>query len=560
MSSEARDVRAGTAQDDRIGVAGRSKRSFSAPSSTAAAASVQPLPWRRWLILSHRWLGIGLSVLFALWFASGIFMMYVEFPQLTRPERLVGAPALDFSTARIAPGEAVARLAPSDFTTIGAPHANRPAAEIDGDVRAESVQLAMLLDRPVYHVYPANGAQPRVVAADTGEVLPRIDEPVARAAALDFAERSGLDAARLRYAGLVQTDQWSVSSALNAHRPLHLFALGDARGTELYVSSTTGEVVRDTHRSERLLNYPAAVTHWLYPTLIRRFADAWALMVEVLSGVGVVLGITGVWLGLMRLRRPRPRVSAIPYRGLMRWHHISGLAFGAVAITWALSGMLSLNPGGLNPSRSPSAAESEVFTGKPLTPEDFEVPDAAAGDRLVAAELMHYLGQPFFASTSRDGSTVLIPASDRAPVRPRVEDLIERAPALMPGIDVERVTLLDAYDNYWYTRDPGAGGRPLPVLRVEFADPERTWFHVDPETGQVVQRLNRTNRVYRWLYNGLHSWDVQWLREKRPLWDIVMIAFSLGGLALSITGIVTGFRYLRREAKRSRLKKTRAAA
>ena len=30
----------------------------------------------RWLILIHRYLGIPLSVLFVVWFASGIVMMY----------------------------------------------------------------------------------------------------------------------------------------------------------------------------------------------------------------------------------------------------------------------------------------------------------------------------------------------------------------------------------------------------------------------------------------------------------------------------------------------------
>ena len=36
----------------------------------------------------HRWLGIGMCLLLTLWFASGIVMMYVEYPQLTDAERL----------------------------------------------------------------------------------------------------------------------------------------------------------------------------------------------------------------------------------------------------------------------------------------------------------------------------------------------------------------------------------------------------------------------------------------------------------------------------------------
>jgi hypothetical protein len=50
--------------------------------------------------------------------------------------------------------------------------------------------------------------------------------------------------------------------------------------------------------------------------------------------------------------------------------------------------------------------------------------------------------------------------------------------------------------------------------------------------------------VYRWLYNGLHSFDILWLWEHRPLWDIVVITFSLGGFALSILGVVVGIKRL----------------
>ena len=43
---------------------------------------------KRLLYLFHRWLGVVLCVWFALLFASGIIMMYVEYPELTEEERL----------------------------------------------------------------------------------------------------------------------------------------------------------------------------------------------------------------------------------------------------------------------------------------------------------------------------------------------------------------------------------------------------------------------------------------------------------------------------------------
>src|SRR5262249_31681657 len=39
---------------------------------------------RRYAILLHRWLGVGFCVLFAVWFVSGIVMMYWPYPKVSR--------------------------------------------------------------------------------------------------------------------------------------------------------------------------------------------------------------------------------------------------------------------------------------------------------------------------------------------------------------------------------------------------------------------------------------------------------------------------------------------
>lgn len=41
-----------------------------------------------------------------------------------------------------------------------------------------------------------------------------------------------------------------------------------------------------------------------------------------------------------------------------------------------------------------------------------------------------------------------------------------------------------------------------------------------------------------------HSWDWRPLIEARPLWDVVMLLLCGGGFALSVTGVVIGWRRL----------------
>jgi hypothetical protein len=87
------------------------------------------------------------------------------------------------------------------------------------------------------------------------------------------------------------------------------------------------------------------------------------------------------------------------------------------------------------------------------------------------------------------------------------------------------------------------------VLRVRYADANQTWLYVDPARGAIVQRTDDTRRLRRWLYQGLHSLDFPSLYYKRPLWDIVVIVLSIGGLALSATTLVPAWRRLRRNVR-----------
>jgi hypothetical protein len=521
----------------------------------------------RLLYLFHRWAGIVLCLILALWFFSGFFMMYVDFPQLSRPERLLGTAPLDAAAVRLSPIEAASRLTPADFRIAGTPSRNMELPEEQpGSLAFRGVALSSYLGHPAYTLTPDNGAQPRAVLADTGEVVRDVDAKRAIEAAADFAVRAGLirleETARLRHLSVVQTDQWSVSSALDPHRPLHVIALGDERNTELYVSSTTGQVVRDTNARERVLNYFGAVTHWIYPTVLRQYPDAWEWVVDILAAVAAIMAFAGLWIAVRRWRfRRRAGQSRIPYRGLMRWHYITGAIFGVIVATWAFSGLLSLNPAQLNPSRSPTDTQRQLFRGTPLPLDAYPAPAAEnlPGD-VRELTITQYRGQPLWLATTGDGRKQLTPADPAAGFeRPDVITLANLAPELMPGVPVLRQHLLTEYDDYYYSRHPQTGEKPLPVLRIEFSDAAHTWFHIDPATGQLLERSTTTNRIFRWLYNGLHSFDFRWLWERRPLWDIVVILLCGGGFTLSVIGVIAGIRRLKFDLARSRALRRQAA-
>src|SRR4030095_14381039 len=198
-------------------------------------------------------------------------------------------------------------------------------------------------------------------------------ESLALAIAVDHARRRGLEVRSAASIELASPDQWTVPKGLDSHRPLYRIALNDDPGTELYVSSTTGEVVRDTARRERVWNYAGSVAHWIYPTVLRRDWRAWDVTVWSLSLIALVTAISGAVLGTLRARVERWLILT-PYRGWHAWHHWLGLTCMIFVLTWIFSGWLSMDHGRL------------FSTGKAVPSEAASLGGAAAGETLSTKE------------------------------------------------------------------------------------------------------------------------------------------------------------------------------
>ncbi|WP_211116174.1 hypothetical protein, partial [Methylophaga sp. SB9B] len=78
----------------------------------------------------------------------------------------------------------------------------------------------------------------------------------------------------------------------------------------------------------------------------------------------------------------------------------------------------------------------------------------------------------------------------------------------------------------------------------------KTWIHIDPHNGAVIESLDQNRRIARWLFNLLHSWDWQPLLERPILRESLITLFSLGGLIICISGTLIGWRRLRRKTRK----------
>jgi hypothetical protein len=255
--------------------------------------------------------------------------------------------------------------------------------------------------------------------------------------------------------------------------------------------------------------------------------------------------------------------TAIPYRGQKRLHTIFGLVFGLGAVTWVFSGMLSMDPfprrtnrpvgggeqiGRFSPN-APRAVQAALRGRAPLDAFARKHPQHALAQLGVAVkelEITSVAGSPAYLATLENGDTRLVPV-DGGPIDgltpQRINEIVIRAAG--PN-GLAEIRTIDQYDMYYLDRHRE---RPLPVVLARLNDTESTRFYIDPKTARVVGSYSARNWISRWAYHGLHSLDFPWLYNYRPLWDIVVITFMVGGTALCVTSLILAWRVLGRKLR-----------
>jgi hypothetical protein len=468
------------------------------------------------IVLSHRWLGIAFCLLFAMWFASGIVMHFVPFPSLTEAERFAGLAPVKRAQPIIAVADAVAASGITDATRV---------------------RLIQRSDGPVYVV----SGPPRVRAvhasdgADASVEFPDVALAIARA----YADRRGLDAVNATIVARADYDQWSVPNGFDRHRPLFRIGLGDAAGTEIYVSSRTGEVVLDTTRSERGWNWAGSVLHWIYPTVLRSNWSLWDQVVSTLSLVALIAALLGAVLGVVRIRIRGGLISS-PYRGWRALHHIIGLVSTAFVLTWIFSGWLSMDHGRLFSRGQLTPAEAVVTNAVPDWRAAASLDQQPLPSSVREVEWFAFNGGVFRRDRTGLNSQTLTkagePACDRQTAFLDEQDVLGLTTRLAAGCGAASVVA----DNDDYPAQSSVPGAP--VYRSRCGD---LWFDIDGADGNVLQRLDASRRAYRWFYSALHTLDFPVLMAHPRLRDVLIVGLCALGLVFSVTGIVIGWRRLR---------------
>lgn len=471
---------------------------------------------RRVVFLTHRWLGVFLALIMALWALSGVVMMYVSYPETREAERLAGLDPLDLSAC-------CEGVAP-------------PLGPIDG------AMVEMLGGGPVLRWFGPQGPE---LASLSGLEAPAIDQALAGEIARTHF-RNTFGAVPAMSIAPVDSDQWTLQ--VSRYAPLWKASFADGRRTDLYVSGRTGQVVLDTHASERFWNWLGAVPHWFYFSILRENGPLWSQVVIWASLLGAFVTVTGIYVGLVTLRRGK-RHS--PFRGIALWHHWAGLIFGLVTLTWVFSGFASMNPWGWLESQGPGR-ELQALAGRALEPNDVEALYRALAANpqpgVVSAEVVVQGGEPFAVLIRADGTRKRAALPDLTPAPLSPHRLAALARSAKPDVEIVSQGPIRHGDAYHYSHHSTPA--VLPAWRAIYADAAATRLYFDPRTGELIGYADPARRSFRWWHSALHRLDFAGLRE-RPLWDVVMLVLLAGVSLLCLLGVWMGFRRVKRDLGRT---------
>ncbi len=372
-----------------------------------------------------------------------------------------------------------------------------------------------------------------LIDAASGEDLDELARPELLEVGRSIGRRLGYESKRVR---TVQTDQWTVHSRFDDHRPMLLFESADH--AQWYVSGKTGELVQYTQQEERFWNWIGSVVHWLYPTMLRQNTAVWAQTVIWLTIVALFLTLTGLVFGLKQYRSATHRTmmqGATPYTGWSKWHHNFGLFFGLFMLSWLLSGLFSMNPWGALEGRS-FAPERARLLGDAASLSELlqELQGASVPNDTVRIDVRRNALAIQRIAYTHEGKLTLIDSTSQPP------NATEVARTARPGVPVSIVETLNAPgDAYYYGHHQQ---KNFPVVKAVYVDGERLYFHA--VTGELLLGIDRSRAWYRWIFNGVHTGDFLDVVRHRPFWDLWMLVLISGLVVGSGSGVVLAIRRL----------------
>ncbi len=497
---------------------------------------------RTFCIKTHRFLGAILSLLFVLWFLSAFVIIYCHYPKYRGSERAKHSPLLE---QRVILRDSSLLKLENTFKQ------SYPKSKLTEVVLKNDLRMG-----EHYEVESQNG-KTHYYDLELKEI--QKDKTINQTY---FSKVAGLWHKKvLSVDTLNSLDQWTPFSRLRKDLPFYRLRLSGEGNQEVYISSRDGRIITEHTRAERIGAYFGAIPHWVYFTFIRQNTDLWVWTIIILSGFGVFMVLTGIYVGIdmMRLaRRKKKKPELSPYRKKSyRWHHILGTFFGIFILSWIFSGLMSVVDipdwlAGERDLRGYNMEKEMPFETQNYPKQAQEKLFKTYGEGIRSLAWTSHFGIPTVEVTDKAGNEHIY-RYDKGTYKPfqlkqeEVEALVQEAYGKEQAYTVSKIT---AYDGYYSFKPKGTDDFVWKV-EIETAGSPTAYFNNASASLRMVDHKSRLNQ---WLYQKPHTLKFKWLKQYPWLWTVVIWTLLLIGLFVSITGLIMSVPYFRRAFKTKKKK------
>lgn len=460
----------------------------------------------------HKITGTAISLFFLMWFITGLVLLYHSYPRL--PEKLTNEMKEEL---------------PSSLPSVQAIQ-----ERVDGVINRLSLKQfqgqTLVTATTKDSVYLLN--------ADTLEAV----KPITFATVQDVAKR-WIKAPVMRVDTIHEREQWVMYSKYDKLIPIYKFYFDDKEKHELFISGCTGEPQQLTTRSDRFWAWVGAIPHKFYITSVRNDIPTWKKCITTVSSICLIAALSGWLLGIyLFIKRYRQKhIWQNPYKKhWYREHFLFGMIFGIFLIGWATSGIFTMQrvPQWIAPMERNYFFSSSTFWGRKNPSLDTYLLDyrtlKKAYPNLKEVEWTHYGNIPAYRIVEGSTERLIDASSEEVKLLRIPEQTLIDGVKNVHGKDVKiNISIMNEYDNYYVRRLD----LPLPVYKIEVDDADRTVYYANPENG-YVRYLTKNKKIRKWLFNGIHYLDIDWLRAHPLLWKSCLWLLGIGCGIVCLTGVV----------------------
>ena len=471
----------------------------------------------------HRITGTVIALFFAMWFITGLVLLYHPYPRLSDADINGHCETLPHS---LPPLETIT-------TQLTAPMQALSIRQFQGQT------LVDITTADTTYTCCANGTMP--VAPITSETIMRV------------AHR-WVNASVVRIDTLHERQQWVLYSRYEKNLPIYRLFFDDAGKHQLYIDSRTAEVLQFTDRSSRIWAWLGAIPHKLYFPIIRKNVDVWEAAITIGGLFCLLAAVSGIYVGiemLLRNRKYKKRWGSPYKKWTYRWHHLAGLVFGIFIAAWGLSGMMAMQriPKWLIPMEGDYFfKESKMWNSDEMQPlEKYTLNYRLLTSKYPDLKQVSWMSIgdiPVYRIVNGKDELYIDASGKTVKELSLSEKTIEKAIKRMKGKDCRfTIQLMDEYDQYYLSRTRSL---PLPVYQVNIQDADKTTYYINPCNGET-KYFTQNKRAKKWVFSGIHYLNIKWLVEHPRVWTILIWTLCLGGTFVSLTGVVLGIRYIKRK-------------